>query len=385
MIPHDSRTSGTPGFYAIFNSRMNPIPHGSFDHGKLKNPLARGDDNDGRSVDTRKLTNAIAQDGPTTYLTMRTDATLRQKSTLGSIGLSVTGGEASWISADFGDYLSNGTYRTAAPVLPRGAAHRRPPAEPRRRRLPGRPAGRRRQCGHPVGGGPRPALAQLSKIASMKAWIDRSKTLKTGLATADAKRDVARELQDRLNTMAGRNRRAAEWGDAALCSTLTLKPGEEKEIAFTLGWYFPHHLSTNGPELGHRYEEWFKDAEDVNRFLVGRAAEHREKVLTFADTMAECSLGREIAFCWTAQLTTLVKSSWWTRDDKFAIWEGMGCCGLHTMDITYQGSFPLIALYPDLQKKQMENGARFQRADGRVAHFFHPTWTRWTPASAAWT
>jgi uncharacterized protein (DUF608 family) len=40
------------------------------------------------------------------------------------------------------------------------------------------------------------------------------------------------------------------------------------------------------------------------------------------------------------------------------------------MDITYQGSWPLIALYPDLQMKQMENGARFQRADGRVPHFF---------------
>jgi uncharacterized protein (DUF608 family) len=372
LIPQDSRTSGTPGFYAIFtlkNTSRSRVEVAI--SGKLKNPLARGDDNAGRSVDTRKLTNAIVKDGATTYLTMRTDATLRQKSTLGSIGLSVTGGEASWISADFGDYLSNGSART----LPRSYLE----ALRAEGHLPnlgeaGCPAG---LLGGDVNVANLPeaeldsALAQLSKVASMKVWIDRSKTLKSGIATLEAKRQVARELQDRLNNMAGRNRRAPEWGDAALCSSLSIQPGEEKEIAFTLGWYFPHHISTNGPELGHRYEEWFKDAEDVNRFLVSHGKEHRAKVTAFADTMADSSVGRDIAFCWTAQLTTLVKSSWWTRDNKFAIWEGLGCCGLHTMDITYQGSFPLIALYPDLQKNQMENGARFQRADGRVAHFFH--------------
>jgi uncharacterized protein (DUF608 family) len=372
LIPQDSRTSGTPGFYAIFTLKNESKSRVEVSiTGKLKNPLARGDDNDGRSVETRKLDNAIVKDGPTTYLTMRTDAKLRQKSTLGSIGLSVTGGEASWISADFGDYLSKGSART----LPRSFMELLR-AEGRLPNLgeagcPANLVGSDVSVADMSEADLDSALGQLAKIASMKVWIDRSKTLKTGLATAEAKRHVMQQLQNRLNAMAGRNRRAPEWGDAALCSSITLQPGEEKEIAFTLGWYFPHHLSTNGPEMGHRYEEWFKDAEDVNRFLVGHAKEHRSKVTAFADTMADSSLGREIAFCWNAQLTTLVKSSWWTRDDKFAIWEGIGCCGLHTMDITYQGSFPLIALYPDLQKEQMENCARFQRADGRVPHFFH--------------
>jgi len=86
--------------------------------------------------------------------------------------------------------------------------------------------------------------------------------------------------------------------------------------------------------------------------------------------MAASGFGTEISFPWAAQLTTLVKSSWWTRDDQFAIWEGLGCCGLQTIDVTYQGSLPLIALYPDLQKKQMEMSAKFQREDGRIPHFF---------------
>lgn len=54
------------------------------------------------------------------------------------------------------------------------------------------------------------------------------------------------------------------------------------------------------------------------------------------------------------------------------MWEGYGSCGFHTTDITYQGSFGILALFPDLQKKQMEMGAKFQREDGRVHHFFTP-------------
>ena len=80
LIPQDSRTSGTPGFYAIFTLKNESKSRVEVSiTGKLKNPLARGDDNDGRSVETRKLDNAIVKDGPTTYLTMRTDAKLRQK------------------------------------------------------------------------------------------------------------------------------------------------------------------------------------------------------------------------------------------------------------------------------------------------------------------
>jgi uncharacterized protein (DUF608 family) len=206
--------------------------------------------------------------------------------------------------------------------------------------------------------------------ASLKVWIDQAATVDPAMVTGDRKADLLRRLQGRLNDLAGNDRHAETWGDAALCSSITLDPGETKEIHFTLGWYFPHHMSTRGPEMGHMYEAWFKDAEEVNRYLVANASQHRSKVSTFAEIMARSTLGSEMSFCWMAQLTTLIKSSWWTRQGKFAIWEGLGCCGLQTMDITYQGSYPLIALYPELQKAQLEMAAALQRPDGRVPHFF---------------
>lgn len=377
IVPHDSRTSGTPGFYAVFTIKNeSKRPADVALAAKLRNPIARGNDDDQRSAATRKLANSITQNGPTTFLTMRTAAQLLQKSTLGSLSLSVTGGTASWITADFRQYM-RALHDTDFGTMPQSflegfrAEGKLPNLGdtecPANLVPPGMDVDKipEAELDH--------LLGQAAKVASLKAWIDRSRTLKTGLATAAAKRHVLSEFQDRLDSFAGSDRRAPDWGDAALCSSLTLQPGEEKEICFTFAWYFPHHLtSRDGSEIGHRYAEWFKDAQDVNEFLVANSRTLRAKVNLFADAMTNSSVGHDIAFPWTAQLTTLVKNSWWTRDDKFGIWEGLGSGGLNTTDIMYQGSFPVIALFPDLHMKQMENSAKFQRADGRVAHNFYP-------------
>ena len=120
------------------------------------------------------------------------------------------------------------------------------------------------------------------------------------------------------------------------------------------------------------YENWFRDAEDVGRFLADHYETHRARTLGFADLLFDTTLEPAMADAWAGQLTTLPKCTWWTRKNEFAVWEGLGCCGFHTTDITYQGSFNILALFPDLQLGQMEMGARFQRADGRVHHFFTP-------------
>jgi uncharacterized protein (DUF608 family) len=76
--------------------------------------------------------------------------------------------------------------------------------------------------------------------------------------------------------------------------------------------------------------------------------------------------------CWSSHLATIVKNSWYQKNGKFGLWEGLGYCGFHTMDITYHASFGLLALFPDLQMKQMRMSNEYQREDGRVNHFFTP-------------
>lgn len=169
---------------------------------------------------------------------------------------------------------------------------------------------------------------------------------------------------------------ALKWGAAYLCSKSTIQPSDEAETRFVVGWYFPNHISATGANIGHAYEQWFKDSLDVVKFINTNYSDLRAKTFAFNETFAESSLPEEVADAVTSQLSTLIKSTWWTREGHFGVWEGLGCCGFNTTDITYQGSFPIISLFPDLQKQHMLHSVRFQRADGRVAHYFTPDFSR---------
>jgi hypothetical protein len=340
--------------------------------GRLKDPLAWG-------AADRRLENTLTQAGETTYLTMRTKAEMDRKATLGSLGMSVSGGKASWVLGEFPDYLSSTTRVNGRYGLQAITYLRQFREDGRLPSLPGAtsPARLLMLSDEQIAALSLADKARLwTKLTQYAIFDDLRRTVQRvdpNLTTTDqGLSSVLSEARSYLNTMAGDDRNGQDWGDAALCSTLTLAPGEEKEIRFTLGWYFPHHFSADGPEMGHKYEEWFQDAEDVNRFLAGHCDDQRRKTMAFSEALQDTTLGTEMATAWSSQLTTLTKSTWWTRDGKFAVWEGLGCCGFHTMDITYQGSFNLIALFPELQKGQMLMGADFQRQDGRVAHFFTP-------------
>jgi len=368
IAPHDARTSGTPGFNAAFTVKNTSGKKVSVSlAAKLRNPLAWG-------ADDRKLRQDVTRADDTTYLTLRTDAEMQAPETVGSIGLSVTGGEASWIAGDFGQYVGNGIWRRmfASFLQPFRETGRLPslPAQPT-------PAGMLKLTDEQIDAlsldDKRATTRQLRQIASFALLYERSARVEGGAMDSDAA--LGRYLKFArtwLDSLAGRDRKAAAWGDAALCSTLELAPGEAQEVRFTLGWFFPHHLSPKGPELGHMYEHWFKDSEEVNRFLVGNYAKHREQTLGFAKVLGASTLGAELAEAWSAQLSTLAKCTWWTRDGKFAVWEGLGCCGFETTDVSYQGTHSLAALFPELQQTQMSMSAAFQRADGRIPHFFTP-------------
>jgi uncharacterized protein (DUF608 family) len=120
--------------------------------------------------------------------------------------------------------------------------------------------------------------------------------------------------------------------------------------------------------MGHMYSNWFHDSAEVNRFLCDRYDEHRTATELFARTLADTSVGDAMAFAWSSQLSTLVFNTWWVKDGSYAIWEGLGCCGLSTTDVDYQGSFPVVALFPELKLSQMKQIVVRQNSLGQVPH-----------------
>ena len=165
------------------------------------------------------------------------------------------------------------------------------------------------------------------------------------------------------------DRMTYEFGASALCGRVKLSAGEKKKIRFVFTWYFPNHFSKDGKRLGHYYENLYADALEANRFLTeNKSVAERAQALT--GLLYNTDMPSFYPDCWSSHLSTIIKSSCYLKNGKFGLWEGLGFCGFHTTDITYHASFGLLALFPDLQKKQMRMGAAFQREDGRVHHCF---------------
>ncbi len=163
--------------------------------------------------------------------------------------------------------------------------------------------------------------------------------------------------------------------NTALAFALNLAPGESKKATFVLTWYFPNQYdySKNANFLGHIYNRWFHNSMEVAREMADRHPELFRQTAAFQNALYAGSMPPKIKDAINAQLTTLNKETWWVKDGTFAVWEGMGCCGLQTLDVAFYGSSTISLLFPHQQKTSMRLTARHQKPDGEMPHFFAGT------------
>ncbi|OXM16388.1 GH116 family glycosyl hydrolase [Paenibacillus herberti] len=371
FVPLDSRVSGTPGFYATFSIENTSDENVEVSLlGKLKNPINRG-------LSNRELKNRLHKSDDRVSVTMSSDSNDSHQQN-GSISFSVGGGDNSYIQGDFSSYFANFVLEGEFGVTEQSYL------------FDFRETGRLPNLGTETFPGHiaqitddelqqlndlqiNELMSQILEIASSNPPYQRILEIDQALlADRAGKIKFIRVIREQMNSILKDAEGHEAWGDAALCSSVTLKPGEKKDIQFIVSWYFPNHFSDQGGFVGHMYTNWFKDAKEVNDYLSANSNDILNKVKRFANEVVASDTHPSFVNNWTNQLNTVIKSSWWSKQGDFSIWEGYGSCGFHTMDITYQGSFNLLALFPDLQLGQMELGAKFQREDGRVHHFFTP-------------
>lgn len=400
FIPHELQIAGTPGFYAVFtikntSQETQEVSLAAY----LRNPLARGGAAANRGADVRKLRTTVTMDKETTYLTMRTEAGEPFQTTLGNMCLSTSGGKPSWIAMDFGEFLIGRTinvkpwnqryetvfrdFRTTG-VLPNTEGQ---PCPTTLGVL--KVAGSEAVNMHimPAGQSPAPAgkaqidaltdeqvaqiIEQAMKVPSLRSIVAQAKAVDPNLLVATKNgRELVGYLMQAVGQLAGEDGKAVNWGDGMLCSSLTLKPGEERQVRMTLSWFFPNHPSPfDGRNMGHMYANSFKDAEDVNRFLGKNYDEFARRVRVFQNALKETTLPVDLMAAVSSQLNTLVCSSWWIQDDKMGMWEGLGTIGQNTVDVAYQGSHPISSLFPQWAKSWTRLASTYQNEEtGRLYH-----------------
>ena len=364
FVPHRTDDSAAPGFYldfSLFNPHETPV---------TVSLLSSFEPN---FCNRDGCENEITEQGERTEIFMNAlpcapRSKKSREANRGSLCLSANGGDISFITAENFRFLREYVAGTAFGVLqesflfgfretgnlPNTTVGKRPEPIPEQLgELTDGEIGAQFEalCGYPF------AQSLLRRVRAIRP--DYPATRKEKETFLEACRSSLEQMGDR-------------FGSCALCSKTTLAAGERRKVRFIFSWFFPNHYGAYRDRLGHYYENLFTDARAVNRFLANGRERIEGSAERFADLLYRTSLPEVYADSWSAHLSTIVKDSWYLKNGKFGLWEGLGYCGFHTTDISFYASFGLLALFPDLQKKQMEMGAEKQREDGRVHHFFTP-------------
>ena len=371
FVPGKEEIAGTPGFYVTFTI-ANPSDQEAEVSilGKLKNPVNRG-------MEHRRLKNQLTAEKGCAHIVMKSDSQ-KPNASNGSLAWSVSADEVSWILGEFAPYFTNYVMHSMFGVTEESYL------------FDFQDTGKLTNLGTetlPEFGTELTEeeislmdeqeldaiFEKLLQIACVRHPYERVHHFDEKLLTQpEMKREFIIASIRQIKRIFPDENGQENWGDSALCGSCKLAPGERKQIRFVIGWHFPNHFGDSGRFEGHWYAKRFADAGEVVAYL----NQERETILPAAEDFSvllkNTSVLHELADAWSDHLSTLIKCSWWTKRGEFGMWEGYGSCGFHTTDITYQGSFGILALFPNLQKKQMEMGAKFQRGDGRVHHFFTP-------------
>ena len=361
FVPHQTDIAATPGFYLDFeleNPESEPLTV------SLLGTLVPTFCNDGGCRNALSVTPGSV--GVTMRPAQQTDAP-----NCGEVCLSIGGdGEKSYIAADYQrfirEYVCSSTFGVSQEsvlfgfretgCLPNSEVGAPPPELPEKLG----------ELGDDDVAALCSATAQYPFAASV---LRRIRAVQPAFPADRAEQEsFLRSLQKQQK----RHLKPEEFGSAALCSKVRLAPGEKKTIRFILTWYFPNQFSPDGKRLGHYYENLYGGAAEANTFLREHRAQVFDKAAAFSELLYDTDLPEVYSDCWSGHLNTIVKSSCYLKNGKFGLWEGQGFCGFHTMDITYHASFGLLALFPELQLRQMRMGAALQREDGRVPHSFKP-------------
>ena len=159
----------------------------------------------------------------------------------------------------------------------------------------------------------------------------------------------------------------------ALGLNFALAARREVEVTFYLAWHFPNFRELDrkdraGECIGVQYANRFADAVEVGRRLHRERARLEAGTRAFAEAFGDSSLPAWELDAVSASLAVLYRAAWWDRAGRFGIWEGLGCCGLQTIDVGHYGSFPVLQMFPELDASQNALSAANREPDGKAPH-----------------
>lgn len=164
-----------------------------------------------------------------------------------------------------------------------------------------------------------------------------------------------------------------------LACTMTLQPGESREVTYVLSWFYPTYKVKEGElagkpvgicDQGHRYANHFTDAIDVARTALARREELCAGIARWHQAVLQSSLPEWLGRMLINNLYVLSPGTLWAKDGRFALMETPFGPMMGTLDQRFYSSIGTALFFPELEAMEMSLFAATTHPDnrGRVYH-----------------
>ncbi|WP_187273947.1 GH116 family glycosyl-hydrolase [Paenibacillus sp. N3.4] len=115
--------------------------------------------------------------------------------------------------------------------------------------------------------------------------------------------------------------------DGALTSSLTLAPGETKQVKVLLSWYFPTNPDRNFGGEGMQYTNWWNNASEVDQYVTSNLTSLQAQTELYHNTLYSSNIPQYVLDRLTSATALLhTPTVFWAKNGFFGGWEGYGCC-----------------------------------------------------------
>lgn len=158
---------------------------------------------------------------------------------------------------------------------------------------------------------------------------------------------------------------------AAVARRLVLAPGATGYVMFGLAWWHAaHYTFRHEVNHGHAYQQWMASIDEVAENLVLCREERSGKLDAFLGGLQQSSLPAWLVTKLINGAFPATTNSIWTNDEFFSIHESptsmAGALGTNDQRLASQAYW--FAVYPELDRLELDWFRRTQYADGRIPH-----------------
>lgn len=158
-----------------------------------------------------------------------------------------------------------------------------------------------------------------------------------------------------------------------VAASLDVAPHARGHLDFALCWYFPELRDDDGKLIGRWYTRRFESAQAVASWLSqpGRRDDLLRRTLAWQQRIYTAAIPPWLQDAMINGLYSWARNTTWIADGRFAHSESfVGCPITETIVCRFSGSWPLMLLFPDLERNTMRQFILHQRQDGAIPFAF---------------